>query len=132
MHLAHRRMVELIARFGSQQNLFPQVSLAKDCFAFPPPLPLSQNLLGDLSGKYLFAGVLVIIVFCDIVLERFGLLLQLLSLLPDTEKCFVTLHEWWLQERYSVRPPKQNGHCVVVERDHSSPIFPKVASTGYF
>lgn len=59
------------------------------------------------------------------MLERFGLLLQLLSLLPDTEKCFVTLHEWWLQERYSVRPPKQNGHCVVVERDHFQSYLPK-------
>ena len=56
------------------------------------PLPLSQNLLGDLFGKYLVAGVLVI-VFCDIVLERFGLLLQLLSLLPDSEKRFVTVNE---------------------------------------
>lgn len=73
------------------------MSLAKDfSFFFLAsffPLPLSQNLPGDLFGKYLVAGVLVM-VFCDVVIERFGLLLQPLSLLPDTEKCFVTLREW--------------------------------------
>lgn len=68
MDLAHRHTV--IARFVSPQNLFPQVSLAKNCPVLL--LPPSQNLLGDLFGKYLVAGVLVI-VFSDIVLERFSL-----------------------------------------------------------
>lgn len=50
MDLADRHTV--IARFVSSQNLFPQVSLEKDCFVLLSP---SQNLLGDLSGKYLIA-----------------------------------------------------------------------------
>lgn len=69
MDLAHRHTV--IARFVSPQNLFPQVSLAKGCIVFPWP-PSGENLLGDLFGKYLVAWVLVI-VFSDIVLERFSL-----------------------------------------------------------
>jgi len=74
----------------------------------------------------------MVIVLCDTVLERFGLLLQLLSLLPDAEKRFVTLDEWGLKERCSVRPPKQNSRCVVVERDRFQSYLLKSSTNRLF
>lgn len=88
------------------------------------PLPPSENLLGDLIGKYLVAWVLVII-FSDTVLERFSLLLQLLSLLPLTKKGLVTLDEWGCRKVIALRSPKQNGICVFVEGDHSQSYLPR-------
>lgn len=68
----------------------------------------------------------------DIVLERFSLLLQLLSLLPLTKKGLVTLDEWGCRKAIALRCPKQNGHYVFVEGDHSQSYLPRGASTGYF
>ena len=45
----HRRTAELSAGFGSQQNLFPQVSLAKDCFAFFP-----SAIFLEPSGRFIW------------------------------------------------------------------------------
>lgn len=94
----------------------------------PPPLPISQNLLGNLLGKCRAAGILVsspVTVLCDAVRVRSGLLLQLLSLLSDTQKCFVTLDEWGLQKRCYMRHPEQNLHCVVAHhcRGRSFPVL---------
>lgn len=94
----------------------------------PPPLPSSQNLLGNLLGKCRAAGILVsspVTVLCDAVRVRSGLLLQLLNLLSDTQKCFVTLDEWGLQKRCYVRHPEQNLHCVVAHhcRGRSFPVL---------
>lgn len=74
----------------------------------------------------------MVIVFSDTVLERFSLLLHLLSLLALTKKGLVTLDKWECRKVITLRSPEQSGHYVFVEGAILSPIFPEVASTGYF
>lgn len=83
-----------------------------------PPANFSES-----SGKYLVAWILVI-AFSD-VLERFSLLLQLLSLLPLTKNVLVTLDEWGCTKVIALRSPKQNGHYVFVEGDQSQSYLPR-------